>query len=236
MSNHPIIGITADYQEKVNCYSKYPWFALRKHYTSCLEILGCMPIILPPSKNFENIDFLDGLLISGGDFDIDPSFYDQKIKSNNVKTNPKRTEFEMDLINLFIQSQKPILGICGGSQLINVYFNGTLIQDIETNIKHEQPNPRNETSHEIILEESSYFKKFNSTDKIYVNSAHHQAVDKLGIDLIVDAKAPDGIIEAFHHISHYYCMGIQWHPEFLITDFDKRVIEDFVENVKKNIK
>jgi len=236
VSNHPIIGITADYQEKVNCYSKYPWFALRKHYTSCLEILGCMPIILPPSKNFENIDFLDGLLISGGDFDIDPSFYDQKIKSNNVKTIPKRTEFEMDLINLFIQSQKPILGICGGSQLINVYFNGTLIQDIETNIKHEQPNPRNETSHEIILEESSYFKKFNSSDKIYVNSAHHQAVDKLGIDLIVDAKAPDGIIEAFHHISHYYCMGIQWHPEFLITDFDKRVIKDFVENVKKNIK
>jgi putative glutamine amidotransferase len=236
VSNHPIIGITADYQEKVNCYSKYPWFALRKHYTSCLEILGCMPIILPPSKNFENIDFLDGLLISGGDFDIDPSFYDQKIKSKNVKTIPKRTEFEMDLINLFIQSQKPILGICGGSQLINVYFNGTLIQDIETNIKHEQPNPRNETSHEIILEESSYFKKFNSSDKIYVNSAHHQAVDKLGIDLMVDAKAPDGIIEAFHHISHYYCMGIQWHPEFLITDFDKRVIKDFVENVKKNIK
>ena len=236
MSYHPIIGITADYQEKVNCYSRYPWFALRKHYTSCLEILGCMPIILPPSKNFENIDFLDGLLISGGDFDIDPSFYDQKIKSNNVKTIPKRTEFEMDLINLFIKSQKPILGICGGSQLINVYFKGTLIQDIETDINHEQHNPRNETSHEIVLEEESYFKKFNSNENIYVNSAHHQAVDKLGIDLVVDAKAPDGIIEAFHHISHSYCMGIQWHPEFLITDFDKRVIKDFVENVKKNIK
>ena len=236
MSNHPIIGITADYQEKVNCYSKYPWFALRRHYISCLEKLNCIPIILPPSKNFENIDFLDGLLISGGDFDIDPSFYGQKIHSNNVKTIPKRTEFEMNLINLFIKSQKPILGICGGSQLINVYFNGSLIQDIETDISHEQPNPRNETSHEIILEENSYFKKFNNSKNIYVNSAHHQAVDKLGIDLIVDAKAPDGIIEAFHHISHCYCVGIQWHPEFLITDFDKRVIKDFVENVKKNIK
>ena len=109
----------------------------------------------------ENIDFLDGLLISGGDFDIDPSFYGQKIRSNKVKTIPKRTEFEMDLINLFIQSQKPILGICGGSQLINVYFNGSLIQDIETDISHEQPNPRNETSHEIILEENSYFKNLD---------------------------------------------------------------------------
>ena len=236
MSYHPIIGITADYQEKVNCYSKYPWFALRKHYASCLETLDCIAIILPPNKNFKNIDFLDGLLISGGDFDIDPSFYDQKIKSNNVKTIPERTEFEMDLINLFIQSQKPVLGICGGSQLINVYFDGSLIQDVKTDINHEQPNPRNETSHEIILEDNSYFKKFNSNEKIYVNSAHHQAVNKLGVDLIVDAKAPDGIIEAFHHVSHYYCVGIQWHPEFLITDFDKMVIKDFVENVKKNIK
>ena len=236
MSYHPIIGITADYQEKVNCYSKYPWFALRKHYASCLETLDCIAIILPPNKNFKNIDFLDGLLISGGDFDIDPSFYSQKIQSSNVKTIPERTEFEMDLINLFIQSQKPVLGICGGSQLINVYFDGSLIQDVKTDINHEQPNPRNETSHEIILEDNSYLKKFNSNEKIYVNSAHHQAVNKLGVDLIVDAKAPDGIIEAFHHISHYYCVGIQWHPEFLITDFDKMVIKDFVENVKKNIK
>tara|TARA_B100001059_G_scaffold127461_1_gene127351 strand:+ start:605 stop:1312 length:708 start_codon:yes stop_codon:yes gene_type:complete len=235
VSNHPIIGITADYQEKVNCYSKYPWFALRRHYASCLEILDCTPIILPPNKNLENIDFLDGLLISGGDFDIDPSFYGQKILSNNVKTILKRTEFEMHLINLFIQREKPILGICGGSQLINVYFNGSLIQDIKTNINHEQPNPRDETSHEIILEENSYFKKINS-EKIYVNSAHHQAVDRLGIDLVVDARAPDGIIEAFHHISHCYCLGVQWHPEFLITDFDERLIKDFVENVKKNIK
>jgi putative glutamine amidotransferase len=106
----------------------------KKTLYNCLEILDCIPIILPPSKNFENIDFLDGLLISGGDFDIDPSFYGQKIKSNNVKTIPKRTEFEMDLIDLFIQSQKPILGICGGSQLINVYFKA-LIQDIETSHK-----------------------------------------------------------------------------------------------------
>ena len=235
MSNHPIIGITADYQEKVNCYSKYPWFALRKHYASCLEILGCIAVILPPNKNFKNIDFLDGLLISGGDFDINPSLYGQKIQSNKVKTIPERTEFEMNLINLFFESQKPILGICGGSQLINVYLEGSLIQDLETNVNHEQPNPRNETSHEIILEENSYFKKFNSKERIYVNSAHHQAIDKLGIDLIVDAKASDGVIEAFHHISHFYCVGIQWHPEFLITDFDKKVIKDFVKNVKKNI-
>tara|TARA_B100000965_G_scaffold118213_1_gene97542 strand:+ start:2192 stop:2902 length:711 start_codon:yes stop_codon:yes gene_type:complete len=233
---HPIIGITADYQEEVNCYSKYPWFALRKHYTYCLEILECIPIIIPITKNLQNLDFLDGLLISGGDFDIDPVFYGQKIESNKVQTIPDRTDFEMNLIDFFFHSQKPILGICGGSQLINVYFNGSLIQDIKTNIEHEQPNPRNETSHEIILNKDSQFKKYNIKQKIFVNSAHHQAVDRLGNNLVVDASAPDGIIEAFHHISHYYCVGLQWHPEFLITEFDQKVIKDFVENVKKNIK
>ena len=70
MHKHPIIGITADYQEKVNCYSKYPWFALRKHYTKCLEMFECIPVILPISKNIKNIDFLDGLLISG--FSLSP--------------------------------------------------------------------------------------------------------------------------------------------------------------------
>ena len=236
MHKYPIIGITADYQEKVNCYSKYPWFALRKHYTRCLEIFECTPVILPVNKNFKNIDFLDGLLISGGDFDINPSFYGQEIKSNKVQTVPERTDFEMNLIDKFIHTEKPILGICGGSQLINVYFKGSLIQHIETNINHEQPNPRNETSHEIILSDNSYLNKYFFEKKIYVNSAHHQAIDKLGKNLEIDATATDGIIEAFHHKSHYYCVGLQWHPEFLITDFDKYVIKNFTENVKKNIK
>ncbi len=195
----------------------------------------CIPVILPISKNIKNIDFLDGLLISGGDFDIDPDFYGQKIKSKKIQTIPDRTRFEMDLIGLFIETQKPILGICGGCQLINVYFNGSLIQDIESNIKHEQPNPRNETSHNIYLENDSYLKKMITSDNIFVNSAHHQAIDRLGKNLRIEAKASDGIIEAIRHIQHPYCVGLQWHPEFLITDFDKNVIQDFTTNVKNNI-
>ncbi len=236
MHKNPVIGITSDYQEKVNCYSKYPWFALREHYTHCLEIFECIPVILPITKNLPNIDFLDGLLISGGDFDIDPIYYGQKIESEKVQINPKRTDFEMKLIDKFFRENKPILGICGGCQLINVYFEGTLLQHIESAINHEQPNPRNETSHEIILSKNSYLEKYYSEGQIFVNSAHHQAIDKLGNNLKIDAKANDGIIEAFHHKKHLFCMGLQWHPEFLITDFDKKIIKDFVENVKKNTK
>ena len=179
MQNNPVIGITVDYQEKVNSYSKYPWFALRRHYTQCLEIFDCTPVIIPIGKN-NNYDFLDGLLISGGDFDIDPKFYGEKIKSDKVNIVPDRTDFEMQLIDSFIRKNKPILGICGGSQLINVYFEGTLIQDINTNINHEQPNPRNETSHQLILEEKSYLCDLSNGEDIFVNSAHHQAVNQLG--------------------------------------------------------
>ena len=71
MTRLPIIGITTDYKEKENTYSKYPWFALRRHYSDCLYKFGCTPVILPITETLENLDFLDGLLISGGDFDID---------------------------------------------------------------------------------------------------------------------------------------------------------------------
>ena len=75
MNRSPVIGITTDYKEKENTYSKYPWFALRRHYSDCLYKFGCTPIVLPITETIENIDFLDGLLISGGDFDIDPKYY-----------------------------------------------------------------------------------------------------------------------------------------------------------------
>jgi putative glutamine amidotransferase len=235
MNRTPIIGITTDYQEKVNSYSKYPWFALRRHYTECLEIFECSPIILPITKKLPNLDILDGIMISGGDFDIDPSFYGQKITSNKVQTIPERTDFEMQLIDQFLSTNKPILGICGGCQLLNVYFGGSLIQDIQSSIEHEQPNPRNETSHEITFPKGSPLEIFTDNKKTLINSAHHQAVDKLGKNLTVTGMAPDGIVEGFEHESHYYCVGAQWHPEFLITDFDKKFVQDFVNHVKKNI-
>ena len=86
MTRLPIIGITTDYKEKENTYSKYPWFALRRHYSDCLHKFGCTPVILPITETLENLDFLDGLLISGGDFDIDPKYYGEKIDQRTAET------------------------------------------------------------------------------------------------------------------------------------------------------
>ena len=88
---------------------------------------------------------------------------------------------------------------------------------------------------EALSKHIKYLKKFTNNKITFINSAHHQGVDKLGNNLTVTGTAPDGIIEGFKHQSHYYCVGAQWHPEFLITDFDKKFIQDFVNHVKKNI-
>jgi len=232
LNKKPIIGITTDYQDKDHCYSKFPWFALRRNYVQSIEQFGCTPIILPITDIEPDLDFIDAILISGGDFDIDPKYFGESITSSRVKINANRTVYEFKIIDHFIKNKKPILGICGGAQLINVFFKGSLIQDIDSKIQHEQLNPRNETSHEIKLTNDSLLQKLTSKKTIFVNSAHHQAVDNIGENLIIDAYANDGIIEAFHHSKLPYCVGVQWHPEFLITDFDFNIMKDFVEHAK----
>lgn len=230
----PIIGITTDYEEKNKSYSQYPWFAIRENYIKSCEKYGANCIILPISKDSIDLDLLDGLVITGGNFDIHPKYFGQKINNNKVKIKSKRTDYEINLLKKFFKLNKPILGICGGAQLINVFDGGSLIQDIDTNIKHEQPNPRNETGHNIEIVPKAYLSKIYKKKFSGVNSAHHQAVDVIGKNLEINALSSDGIIEAFKHKEHFYCLGIQWHPEFLITKLDETIIKDFIKHASHN--
>ena len=132
----------------------------------------------------------------------------------------------------------PVLGICGGEQLINISLGGTLIQDIKClefeTLEHEQLNPRNQTSHQIYIEPKTLLHKIIGENEISVNSAHHQAIDKLGNNLIMSSMSKDGIIESIESSIHKWCVGLQWHPEFLITKADKLIFLDFIYNsVKK---
>ncbi|MDB9824644.1 gamma-glutamyl-gamma-aminobutyrate hydrolase family protein [Alphaproteobacteria bacterium] len=230
----PIIGITTDYEEENKSYSQYPWFALRENYIKSCEKYGANCIILPISKDSIDLNLLDGLVITGGNFDIHPKFFGQKINNKKVKIKSKRTNYEMNLLKKFFKLNKPILGICGGAQLINVFDGGSLIQDINTNINHEQPNPRNETGHDIEIISKTYLNKIYRRKLSGVNSAHHQAVDIIGENLEINARSSDGIVEAFKHRVHFYCLGIQWHPEFLITKLDETIIKDFIKHASHN--
>ena len=231
----PLIGITLDSQKKGN-YSKFPWYALRQNYLDSIFEFGGIPF--PLFHNINSINELsnkiDAIVITGGDFDIDPSLYGKKnIGSRKIKNS--RTQFEIKIFKKFLKNQKPILGICGGQQLINIACGGTLIQDIKkekkSKINHEQKNPRNQTSHSIIIKKNTKLIKITKKNKIQVNSAHHQSVDKLGKNLITSAVGEDSIVEAIEHTNHPWCLGVQWHPEFLITTYDKLLFKNFINSI-----
>jgi len=237
MKKHPIIGITLDHETK-ETYSAFPWYALRENYSGCVSKYGAAPIHLPYiSEAIDSyLSAIDGLILTGGDFDIHPKFYGEEI--TNAKVSPKdfRTNFEMALCKKAIERQIPILGICAGHQLINVSLGGSLHQHIPDSIPnhvvHEQPAPKNIPSHDIQLVHGTKLYKIVGKDKYKVNSTHHQAINNLGKDLIVSSKAPDGVIESIEHINHPFCIGVEWHPEYLACKEDELLVEAFVEACK----
>jgi len=234
----PIIGITLD-NEDPGGYSKFPWYAIRLNYLHSIEKYGGIPFpLLHSNKNIKNIfNLIDGLIITGGNFDINPKIYDEKFKESRIIKND-RTNFELSICQMCINSSKPILGICGGEQLLNVACGGTLIQDIPNHIphslKHEQANPRNQTGHSVNIKSKTKIKKIIKKNIIEVNSAHHQAVNELGKNLIVSGYSSDGVIESIEHLTHKWCIGVQWHPEFLITKEDNLLMKNFVK-ASKNV-
>ncbi len=231
-----IIGITLD-DEKPGYYSKFPWYAIRKNYLHSIEKYDSIPF--PLFQSIDNIDnilnIIDGVIITGGNFDIHPSIYGHADKNSRIEKKT-RTLFEMELCKKSLIKDIPVMGICGGEQLINVVLGGTLIQDINSlqinKIEHEQKKPRNQTSHTIKIESKTKLMKIVNEKTIHVNSAHHQSVDKLGKDLIISSKSEDGIIESIESLKHKWCLGFQWHPEFLITNADKKIFIDFIKNTK----
>ncbi len=234
MPKKPLIGITFDSQDPGH-YSKYPWYALRENYCSSIVETGGVPIPLTHDLALtqEYLNLIDGLLVTGGDFDLDPALYGETTRHATVKLKTTRTEFEMTMVRAALKKNIPVLGICGGHQLINVALGGTLIQhipdELPSEIQHEQPNPRHEASHPVKIITDTFLYKLIGEKTISVNSAHHQAVKKLAGDAVLNAIAPDGIVEGFEVPAYKFCLGLQWHPEFLITSSDKIILNAFIE-------
>ena len=148
----------------------------------------------------------DALLLPGGG-DLEPWRYGQK-NLGSRSMDAGRDQQEWDLLDLFVWQRKPILGICRGLQVINVYFGGSLIQDLEG---HSAVNGA-DRYHTAQTTDPKMEKLFGF--KAVVNSAHHQAVDRLGRGLIAFQRAPDGIVEGLYHES-FPVWAVQWHPERL---------------------
>jgi putative glutamine amidotransferase len=168
--------------------------------------------------NAAMLEKLDGLLLSGGG-DVHPRYYgkeNQQKKSNGVKE--ERDEFEFELIERALDDELPILGICRGMQVMNVYLGGSLIIDLVSDgfNNHESPEGNRAMNHGISVMPSTMLHALTGTTEIEVNTFHHQAVDRLGKGLICSARSHDKIIEAGEWAmkdSMPFLMLVQWHPE-----------------------
>jgi putative glutamine amidotransferase len=175
---------------------------------------------------------IDGLVVTGGNFDVSPALYGEVVVSKTVTLKDARTAFEYGMVQGALARNMPILGICGGQQLLNVVLGGTLIQHIpdvvQSDIQHEQPNPRHEMGHGVQIVSDTQLADIVGRTEIEVNSAHHQAVEKVAAGVRVNAVASDGVIEGIEYPAHPFCIGVQWHPEFFVTSADNNIIGAFV--------
>jgi putative glutamine amidotransferase len=228
ISPHPVIGVTLD-SESPGGYSQYPWYALRANYADAIAGAGGLPIALPhhPELAEAMLDRIDALVVTGGAFDVDPALYGEGDRHATVSLKEGRTAAELALVRGALARDLPVLGICGGQQLLAVALGGTLIQHIPDAVpgalEHEQPNPRHEPGHEIRLTPGTLLHRLVGTDRMQVNSAHHQAVRAPGPNAVVNAVAPDGVIEGVEDTRYRFCLGVQWHPEFRIDPGDARI-------------
>lgn len=229
----PVIGLTSDWRSGGH-YSQYPWYALRENYSTAVADAGGLPLFLPFHMDHVDayLDLINGLVVTGGDFDVDPALYGETCSHERVVPLPVRTQFENALVRKALERNIPVLGICGGHQLINVVLGGSLIQHIPADwddaLAHEQPNPRHEAGHDITVTAGTLLHSIVQTNTASVNSAHHQAVKRVGEGVVINSFAPDGIIEGIEHPGYKFCLGVQWHPEFIISSFDKQIFDAFI--------
>ncbi|GHU51564.1 gamma-glutamyl-gamma-aminobutyrate hydrolase [Clostridia bacterium] len=201
----PVIGITPTINEHR--------YALNLDYVSSLLPAESIPLILPYCDLKENSlafgSIFDGIVLSGGG-DVAPHLYNRTVEEKTESVICERDEFEIKLFLWAVKRQVPVLCICRGLQLMNVAQGGTLCQHVTG---HSQSGERNETSHKVnITRETTLYDVYN-TDTLSVNSFHHQSIDKLGNNLIVNAVSQDGVLEGVELFGDSFALGVQWHPE-----------------------
>ena len=239
MKRVPLIGITADRSSVAANGSNSgpePVIFLPQRYCHAIQEAGGIPLILPPvaarSGLRSILQRVDGLLISGGNFDIHPSYYGEKPIRALGSIKKDRTEFELELVDLACHRDVPLLGICGGAQAINVALGGSLYQDIATQlphaVRHEQGTKRSKGGHRIIIHFGTQLRQIIQKQALEVNTTHHQAVRNLGQGLVVNATAQDGLIEGLESLRHSFVLGVQWHPESLARKDQRRIFLSFI--------
>ena len=229
----PIVGLTLDTAGPTGI-GKVGRYLIRQNYCAAIAKAGGMPMCLPHEVALAEAyaDHIDALVVTGGGFDVDPRLFGAATTHATVTLKEERTQFEWSVTKAMLAKDKPVLGICGGEQLLNVVLGGTLIQHIEDEVAgqvlHEQPNPRDEPGHIVRVTDGTLLHRLTGARELAVNSAHHQAVKDVGPEVAINAVAPDGVIEGIESKTHRFCLGVQWHPEFLMQGGDQKIFAGLI--------
>jgi putative glutamine amidotransferase len=235
----PRILVTLDTGEELRRGVPFPTVSMKAAYARSIELAGGTPICAAPTGESNVTDdlasLMDGLVVTGGAFDIDPASYGRAARSD-VRLDarkPLRTAFEWRLVEIALERKIPIFGVCGGMQLLNVVLGGTLHQDIGAEIanalEHEQPTSPATPHHAIKLTGGSALARAFGRESAAVNSTHHQAVERLGEGLVALARSEDGVIEALGRPDDLSLVGVQWHPELLDDELSRCLYRALIE-------
>lgn len=210
-------------------------------YLEGLEEAGAVPIIFPLIEEKEELSrfvgICDGILLTGG-HDVSPDIYGEVPLDGKVSCCAKRDNMEKMVLEDAMLNDKPVLGICRGIQLVNALLGGTLYQDLPSQhpskTEHHQTPPYDVPVHDVIIKKGTPLFDCIGTERIGVNSYHHQAVKDLAPDLKVMAESEDGLVEALYLPSARFFWAVQWHPEFSYkTDENSRkIFEAFVDSMR----
>jgi len=224
MPRLPLIGIPADRR----LYGKQYFHMVGEKYIQAVAVgARAMPLLVPALGSELDLpsllDACDGLLLTGSASNVEPHHYGGPASEPGTLHDPDRDATTLPLIAQAIAAGLPVLAICRGFQEMNVAYGGTLhqrLQDVAGYSDHREDESASlevqyAPAHEVLLEPGGALQKIAGRDRLQVNSLHWQGIRTLGADLLVEARAPDGVIEAFRvSQASSFALGVQWHPEW----------------------
>lgn len=225
----PLIAVTTSEVRRMESVALTPQgeppqheMALGLRYLEALEAAGAIPLVCPPlAPRLADslLERVDGVCLSGGP-DIDPTTYGADRHEATGPVESGLDEFELALARAADARELPILAICRGMQVLNVARGGSLHQHLPDlvsgdPIQHRQTRPGSEPTHPVTLGDRSRIARILQRTSAQVNSFHHQAVDRLGHDLVITGRAPDGTVEVIEATDREFVVGVQWHAETL---------------------
>jgi putative glutamine amidotransferase len=237
----PLIGITCRLEPKPEYNTA--WHYLQREYSAAVWDADGLPVLIPLIADIAGDDYtrelvgrLDGIVLSGSSSDVDPARYGQPRQPDCGPTHPERDAVDLSLIRLALETHKPLLGICFGTQALNVALGGTLIQHLAHLNNGPLAHDDRQVRHDVAVEPDSLLERLGGGRRFVVNTSHHQALDRVPPGLRVTARSSaDGVIEAVETTDPgRFLVGVQWHPERIYKEeqLSRALFEELVRQAK----